>query len=187
MTTDMTRAATREAVGVFEDAPALYAAADELLSSGFDRAELSMMAGRKAIEETLGHRIERIEDAEDDRTVPRRAYIAPETVGDAQGWLVGGLFYIGAVAAAGAILASGGTVAGAIVAAGLAGGSGGLIGATLARFVGDRHADYLREQLERGGILLWVGLRNAEHEAMAREILTRHSAHDVHVHDIAGG
>jgi hypothetical protein len=39
--------------------------------------------------------------------------------------------------------------------------------------------------LARGGLLLWVNLRNAAEEKTAVEILMAHSAHDVHVHDIA--
>ena len=36
------------------------------------------------------------------------------------------------------------------------------------------------EQIERGGVLLWVRLRDAEAEQRALDILRRHSAHDVH-------
>jgi hypothetical protein len=44
----------REAVGVFHDPASLQEAIDELLSSGFDRAELSLLAGEHAVEEKLG-------------------------------------------------------------------------------------------------------------------------------------
>lgn len=177
----------REAVGVFTTRADFHAAIDDLLSSGFDRADLSLMAPRSAVETTLGHPISHIEDAEDDASVPRRAYVSPDAIGDAKGWLIGGLFYVGAVAAAGAIVASGGTLAGAIVAAGLAGGSGGLFGSALGRFLEDRHADYLRDQLDRGGILLWVRCRDQAHEVRACGILAAHSAHDVHVHALTAG
>ena len=46
----------REAVGVFRDPASLQEAIDELLSSGFDRAEVSLLAGEHAVEEKLGHR-----------------------------------------------------------------------------------------------------------------------------------
>ncbi len=41
----------------------------------------------------------------------------------------------------------------------------------------------MREQLERGGVLLWVRLPDAAAEPRALDILRRHSAHDVHVHE----
>ena len=87
-----------------------------------------------------------------------------------------------AAAAAGAIVVSGGTLAAGITAAVLAGGAGGLIGSILAKWVGDHHAHYLQEQMDRGGLLLWVRTWDAESERRAVEILRKHSGGDVHVH-----
>ena len=92
--------------------------------------------------------------------------------------------YVGAVLAAGGIVASGGTLAGAVVAAALAAGAGAAAGSAFAKLLEYHHADYLAEQLGRGGILLWVRTRTAEREMRALEILGKHSAHDVHVHTI---
>ena len=50
----------------------------------------------------------------------------------------------------------------------------------------DRRSAPYCEQLERGGLLLWVNVRNAVEEETALEILRAHSAHDVHAHEIAG-
>jgi hypothetical protein len=96
--------------------------------------------------------------------------------------LIGVLVYVGATAAAGAIVVSGGTLAAILTAMAVAGGAGGLIGTLLAKWVGDHHAHYLREQMDHGGLLLWVRTRNAEKEERATEILRKHSAGDVHVH-----
>ena len=40
-----------EAVAIFEDAETFQAAIDEILSSGFDRAELNLLASEQAVEE----------------------------------------------------------------------------------------------------------------------------------------
>jgi hypothetical protein len=77
---------------------------------------------------------------------------------------------------------SGGTLAGVIAAMALAGGAGGLIGTLLARWIGDHHAHYLQEQMDHGGLLLWVRTRDAEKEKSATEILKKHSSRDVHLH-----
>ena len=90
--------------------------------------------------------------------------------------------YVGATAAAGAIVITGGTLAAAIAAAAVAGGAGGLIGSILAKWVGDRQAQYLQEQLNHGGLLLWVRTWDAGDEKRAVEILAKHSGRDVHVH-----
>jgi hypothetical protein len=174
----------REAVGVFDTAESLEDAIEELQSSGFDRAELSLLASEHAVEEKLGHAYNRVEELEDETRVPRTAFVSTESRGDAEGGLIGGLMYVGAVLAAGGIVASGGTLAGAVVAAVLAGGAGAAAGSAFAKLLEYHHADYLAEQLGRGGILLWVRTQTAEREMRALEILGKHSAHDVHVHTI---
>lgn len=173
-----------EAVAVFEDADSLEAAVDELLSHGFDHADLSLLASAEAVEQKLGHRFTKVQQVEDDDEAPRRAYISTESRGDAEGGLIGGLMYVGALAAAGATVASGGSLGAAIAGAAAMGGAGGLVGATLAKFIDDQHAVNLEEQLDRGGLLLWVRTRNAEHERKAKDVLSKHSAHDVHLHKL---
>ena len=180
----MTDAPIREAVGVFHDEKSLQAAADDLMISGFDRSFLSILAAHHTIESKLGHVYERVTELEDDADVPRLAYIGSDSRTEAKGLLSGGLAYVGAVAAVGAIVASGGTMAVAIVGAAAAGGAGGLVGVALSTFLERHHAHYLEEHLNRGGILLWVRTEDAQHEHRAIEILERHSAEDVHIHDL---
>jgi hypothetical protein len=174
----------RETVGVFDRPETLQEAIDDLLSSGFDRAELSLLAGEKTVDEKLGHKYRKIAELEDDPIVPRCCYVSTESIGDAEGGLIGGLMYVGATAAAGAVVASGGTLALVIATAAVAGGVGGLFGSLLAKWVGDHHAHHLQEQLDHGGLLLWVRTWDAERETRASEILSRHSGRDVHVHTL---
>lgn len=174
----------REAVGVFHDHAAFEHAADELESSGFDLADLSLLAGAHTVEAKLGHLYAKPCDAEDDPEAPRIAYVARESVGDAKGVLTGGLAYVGAVAAAGVLVASGGTLAGALAAAAMIGGAGGLVGSVLADMVGERYARGIQEQLARGGLVLWVRTRDTAAEVRAINILNRHGAEDVHIHSL---
>lgn len=174
----------REVVGVFADADALQEAIDELTTSGFNQAEISLLAGEDAVNEKLGHKYKRAEEIEDDPAVPRADYIPTESIGAAKGAMMGALTYIGAFAAAGAVLASGGALAAAIAGAILAGGGGTLVGAVLGEFLDERHAKYLQEQLDHGGLLLWVRVWDAEREKRAMEILAKHSGRDVHAHTL---
>lgn len=175
----------REAVGYFDSADALQAAIDELMNSGFDRAELSLLASEDTVQEKLGHKYRKVTELEDDPRTARCCYVAGEDIGDAEGALIGAPLYVAGGAAAGIILASGGTMAAAIIGAALAGGAGGLIGGVLAKLVGDAHAHRLQEQLAHGGLLLWVRTWDAADEQRALDILKKHSGHDVHVHAIA--
>jgi hypothetical protein len=174
----------REAVGVFHARDSFQAAVDELLNSGFDRAELSLLAGEKTVEEKLGHAYDKIGELEDDPTVPRRAYVGRDSLVEARTGVVGGLAYIGAIAAVGAVVASGGSLAAVIAAAVGAGGAGGVIGTLAARWLGRDRARDMQTQIDKGGLLLWVRIRDDRHQQRAVDILKRHSADDVHVHDL---
>jgi hypothetical protein len=176
----------REAVGVFHDWSSLQAAVDELQVSGFNRAEISLLAGAHAVEQKLGHLYQKVSELEDDPKVPKVAYVGRDSMVEARVGVIGGLAYVGALAAVGAIVASGGTFAAAIIGAVAAGGGGGLIGTLASRWLGRDRAKELQAQLDKGGLLLWVRVRDVEHEGRAVDILGKHSADDVHVHDMPG-
>jgi len=181
MSIDVADRGIREAVGLFADQDALQGAIDELLSSGFDRAELSLLASEHVVEDKLGYAIGRSE-LEDDPEAPRSVYVSPDAIGTAEGSLIGLLFYIGGVAAAGAIALAGGPLTLIVLGAGSAGLAGGLIGAELGKVLGERQAAAIHEHLQRGGLLLWVRTWDAADEQRAAAILRKHSGRDVHVH-----
>lgn len=180
----MVDAMLREAVGVFQDERSLRSAVDMLLISGFDRSCVSLLAGQHTIESKLEHRFKTVADLEDDPAAPKRAYVDADSRTEAEAAMVGGLFYVGAVAVAGMVVASGGTVAAALIGGAMAGGGGGLIGAALAQFLEHRHANQLQAELDRGGLLLWVRTPAPEDERRAVGILRAHGADNVHVHDL---
>lgn len=89
----------REAAAVFDQPAHLQAAIDELLSSGFRRAELSLLAGEQAVLEKLG-RHGSIASLADNPDAPPTDYVSPEAIGDAEDAVIGALMYVGAMAAA---------------------------------------------------------------------------------------
>jgi hypothetical protein len=173
-----------EAVGVFNDADSLQAALDDLQINGFARHEISVLSSDKTIEEKLGHIYKRVEEAEDDPEAPRTIFVPIESIGDAEGALIGTPLYIAVAATAAVTVASGGTLFGTILAITAAGAVGAGIGDILASFVAKHHADYIQDQIDHGGLLLWVNLRSPDLEEKAKEILSKHSAHGVHIHEI---
>ena len=65
------RTTIREAVGVFKDAGKMEDAVEELEESGFDRAEISLLASDDTVRQKLGHRFYDAKSLEDDPAVPR--------------------------------------------------------------------------------------------------------------------
>lgn len=181
-----TTSTIREAVGVFHDRDAFQNAVEDLMSAGFDRSELSLLAGERAVQEKLGHAYQKVQELEDDAAVPRVAFVGAHSLAEARTGVIGGLAYVGAMAAVGAVVASGGTLAAAIAAAVAAGGGGGLLGGWASRFLGRDRAKALQYQIDHGGLLLWVRCRDEAHEQRAVEILKTNGGEDVHVHDLPG-
>jgi hypothetical protein len=178
------RTTIREAVGVFKDAGKMEDAVEELEESGFDRAEISLLASDDTVRQKLGHRFYDAKSLEDDPAVPRKAFVSTAAIGDAEGALIGGLMYAGALAAAGVTVASGGAF-GALLAAAVAGGaSGGLVGGVLASLVGESQARQIEDEIRHGGLLVWVRTPSEDDEKRALDVFRRNGAADVHVHSI---
>jgi hypothetical protein len=167
----------KEVVAVFDDTEALDKAVYVLETRGFDRAAFSLLASEQAVVQKLGHRYQHVNEAEDNPEVPRATFFSRVSRLEAE------YLPAPALAAVGALIVAGtGTILPVIIAAG----GGALIGAFLGRLMHERYATRMQEQLERGGLVLWVSIRNAKEEETASEVLRAHSAHDVHVHEITG-
>ena len=161
-----------ETVAVFRTADSLQEATDDLMMSGFDRADLSLLGAEKAVEENLGHSYRTVAGLEDDMSVPRTFYVAPEAIGDAEGALITAPLYVAALSAAAIILAYGGRLVAAIAGAIVAGGAGALIGVLLANRASSHHARYIREQLAHGGLLVMgADAECSKHEARGRNLV----------------
>jgi hypothetical protein len=173
----------REAVAAFNDPEALKAAVSDLQSHGFDRADISFLA-REGFEGHIAQDYAEMRQAEDDPAAKRDPVIDETDIRQRRTLDISTAATLAAFAAAGFTVATGGATA---LAAGLAvaaaGGVGGL-GALLGKAYGQGQQTFLQEQLDRGGVLLWVRTPDAEAEQRALDILRRHSAHDVHVHEV---
>ena len=179
MSAEPSRTTVREAVAVFDEVSELDAAVEDLLAAGFKKADMSLLASEDAVRRKLGHRYERVQDMEDEPDAPRIAYRTRASLDESDDVIIGTLTYLPTVLAAGTVVASEGVVAAAVTGTAIA---GALIGTVLTRWLDRHHAERLQEQLERGGLLLWVRTPDPEIERRAIGILTRHSAHDVHIH-----
>lgn len=174
--------ALREAVGAFVDVDALEAAVQDLLTCGFDRSDVSLLASDDTVKRRLGRYYPDLRAAEDDPDVPRRGFPNVEARTQGRGALASVLGYVGALTAGGIVVATGGAAAAVVAAGALGGGALAALGAALGRSVDSAFVEDLRKQVERGGILLWVRVTDTASEQRAQEVLTRHGARDVHVH-----
>ncbi len=169
-----------EAVAIFDDVARLDEAVEALIKAGFHKDDISLLASEAAVEEKLGHRYQRVEELEDDPKAPRVVYRTLSDIADDERSIATSLTLLPAVIAAGTVVASAGVVAAVITGAAL---SGAVLSTVLARWLDKSHADHLQEQLERGGLLVWVTLSTPERRDTALRILMEHATSDVHVHE----
>ncbi len=174
----------REAVGTFRSEERLEAAVSELTSSGWDRAQLSLLAPESLVSPHLGTLQRTAREASDDPELERGAVVSDADVRQGRTLASGMAGVIAAFGAAGAVVATGGGALVALVGAAIAGGGATAAVNAAGRWLGARHDDFLQEQVDRGGILLWVTLRSPGQDEKAQEILRRHGADNVHIHEL---
>jgi hypothetical protein len=175
----------REAVGVFADANALEATVDELVdSSGFDKAAISVLGSDGEIKKYIGRLYRSVAEVEDDARTPRSSFVSVSMrLKDEAGAVVFPL-YIGGLAGAAAVVASGGALALAIAMAIMGSAIGAGLGGLLASAMAEHHAKRIEEQIARGGLVLWIKVADDDAEKRALAALEKNGAHDIHVHEV---
>ena len=171
----------REAVGIFDDAVTLEEALADLRANGFADSDLSILAGEEAIEEKLGHGLRTAQNAEDDQWGPREPVIPAAELAGHERTMANAWSIMPILLGAGVVVATTGPLAAIVVGAVTA---GTLLSTTLYGLVDSRYAQHLDEQLQRGRVLLWVRTVDADKERVAVELLGKHAAHDVQVHEV---
>ncbi len=172
----------REAVGVFDKFEDLQQAFYDLRMVGIHHSDISLLGDEKVLEEKLGKTFWRATELEDDPQAPRAHFVSEEAMGELEGAIAGGFFFVGSYIAMLAMLTPASTLAASIAAIAIGGTPSAVIGTLLARRVDKHHRDYYANQIKHGGILLWVRVRDKEREELAVKIMKGHSGHDVHVH-----
>jgi hypothetical protein len=176
---------SREVTGVFRSRKALIDAADDLLVAGFDRADIDVSASFDELQRRLNYQSIPPADLADIPTAARQPLIDHGDVLTTDA-VVGSLAgCIGAVA-----------VAYFLIIRGMAPLSVGIVSVLTGLVVGGVAVLAVRRRLQRErvrgleklaeahGLLIWVRVQSPEKEAEAQEILARHGAEAVHVHEI---
>jgi len=176
---------SREVTGVFRSRKALIDAADDLLVAGFDRADIDVSAPLDELQRRLNYQSIPPADLADIPTAARQPLIDQGDVLTTDA-VVGSLAgCIGAVA-----------MAYFLIVRGMAPLSVGIVSVLTGLVVGGVAVLVVRRRLQRErvrgleklaeahGLLIWVRVQSPEKEAEAQEILARHGAEAVHVHEI---
>lgn len=173
----------REVVGIFDNHIRMEETIADLENSGIGRHLISVLGSEAAIKKQFGKNNPASDLLKDHPQAPRSPDIKQEELSVAQGAIISSGILTGVVAA---IIAAGAiTLPGALVTTIMIGGvGGGAVGAILAKLLGDKYASYFQQQIDQGGILLWVTSPDTDIENKALAVLKEHNARDIHVHEL---
>ncbi len=172
----------KEAVGVFTNVQDLQDCIRTLEGSAFPRHDISVMGQRGELEDVFRQETVDPYKVMDNPHTPRQAPARPEEQTIGASALIGGSAYVGAMALA---LTAGAVAMPAMVGAAVLGAAGGgAIGAILTKLLGDNYNDHIQEQIEKGGLLLWVRTPDEHREMLAKVIMRQHHAQAVHIQEM---
>jgi hypothetical protein len=180
---DRTRA--REVTGVFHSRKALEDAAEDLLASGIDRADIDVSASFDELHKRVNYQSVPPAELADLPHAVRQSLLGEDDLLSAEAVVCS---VVGCAAAAGMafyLVSRDMTPLTVTLLSALTGIIIGIAAILPVRraFRRDRQRG-LEKLAEAHGLLIWVRVRSPETEALAQEILLRHGAEAVHVHEI---
>jgi hypothetical protein len=180
------RIRTREVTGVFHSRKALEAAAEDLLVSGIDRADIDVSASPDELQRRVNYQPIPAAELADLPIAARRPFLGEDDtlITDA---VIGSVVGCAVAVAMAYYFVTRRDMAAlpVILISALCGIVAGVAAIRLARRRLQRErARGLEPVSEANGLIIWVRVRSPETEAAAQEILLRHGAQAVHLHEI---
>lgn len=170
-----------EAMGIFANTDSLQSAMDELQSNGFGRVELSVMAKSDEVRKKIGHGYKYVDEITDTPDVPRRYFFSDNSIDSIKAIIIGYPFYIAAGAAAIIAISAGETMDAALIIALLTGAGFAIIGSIISTMFFRKYEKDIKKQIKKGGLVLWVQVKDKAKEKVAKAILRKNGARNIHI------
>lgn len=175
----------REVVGTVHNRDFLEDIVTALTGAGFDKADIELMASRAAVLAKLPAVYCDPTALAEIPEVPRRELVTRDENATVTGVVFGTLVSLAALGAAVPIVASGGALAAALAAAAAGSLAGAGVAAAIRRaLLSDAGAEALERDLRAGGLVIFVRARDAVAEERAQQVMRKHGALNVHVHEV---
>ena len=172
----------QEVVAIFHDEGVMEKALMALEAAGIDPDDIALLASCATVQDKLGHRFKSVSELEDEPDAPHVAFVPAGAEDQFQHTLIGALSYV--ATGFGLILASSSGLAPMLLTATAAGGAVASAGEALKWLVGHRQADRYAEQLNCGGLLIWVRVKDKAHAQSVMAMLKEHGGTDVHLRGV---
>lgn len=183
MSSNEKKACIRQAVGVFYDEPPLKSTIDDLLAWGFDRSELALLASEQIVENSLGEMYSRTNAGSDAPKSPGIAFVDKDALGETTKSLGGGVFFVAAAFVMAGLVLAAALLGGAMIAAIVGIVAVVAVGALVATISQQSDAEKLKEQVDKGHILLFVRITEPGKEKEVMAMLKKHNAADIQMYN----
>lgn len=169
----------REATAVFPDEASLNRAVDALMQAGLTQEDMSVLAHDKHLSGSQS-----ADQLADSDKADITAFETQDSRTEGQAAIVGTPALLAGLGAALAISTVGTALIPAFVVTAGSTIVGGGVGAILARVFGRKHADYIQQQIQDGGIVLWVRTEDEAQDNVVLGILKENGGKNAHIHKI---
>lgn len=173
----------KEAVGVFKNLDDLNEAVNELEITAFPRHDISVLGGTHGLNREYGRASIDPRLAEDDPYAPRTVPIHPEEKAIGKGVVIGVGAYIGAIAGA-FILGPQADYLLFIPTVATGTFIGGALGWLVTEMLRFRFSREIEDQIDEGGLVLWVRTMGRSKERLAQDIMRKHGGTHIHTHRV---
>lgn len=174
----------RELVALFDDPDALEDAIEALELHGFDRADIAIVAGPETLRRALHRERLAMSEVADDPEAPARVPVDRHERAEGKAALAAALALLAGFTGGAAAVVIGAELLAAYGLALAAGAVGGGLGWLAGRGIERRYLGGLAREVEAGGIVLWVRLREGRDPALAEAVLREHGGRQIHLHEL---
>lgn len=172
--------AVKEAVGIFNNQKNMDEAIADLEEAMFPRHDISVIGSKGRMEERFGSEAVSPELLEDNPRTPKDASIRPEEKTIASAVIVGvPAYFFGCLSA---LMVNPAPATVLLTAVTLGSVFGAAIGACVLYGVRVYLENRVQQQIDEGGLVLWVKTFKPEQEKKVKTIMKMHGAQDVHFH-----
>lgn len=173
----------REVVGIFKQYNKLIETIDLLEENGINRDQISVLGNEQELLKVFHSKVVDPIKVRENPNTPKTSPVKYEEIGVGKGVIISSGLLVGAV---GAFLAAGGIalpILGITVAIAGGGTGGAVAGAILAEILEKNFYEKTKQQIEAGGLLLWVALLPTTDEENVKSILKQQGAEDIHTYE----
>lgn len=171
----------KEITGVFNDKASLDEAVERLKLFGVTKDDISLLATEKQIKRNLGADYQSVLELRDRSDLPRISYISEKSLFSMESIFITFVSYVGIAIAVAFAIYKHKSVGFDVAIAFTVGLFMNFIAIIISGIIRKRYGDYVERKLDKGGLLFWIKIREADNLRNIYKCLKENSAQNIRV------